>query len=1008
MVQAQRTLEEHPHAAMRAQKAVAQVELTTPCSLFSLVLCLMLPRKWQAALSKIKIKVKHRHSKKHQKGPKGITAEEAIAEPASEQPNEPHRNVLERSHSLLNRFNPGEDKEHYQKKREDDLMQTLLWLKLKLLVNLVQHEKPEAVELAWAAWLLEHPEPEARPTQVEAKPHEAATAGKQRSVVPLPPAVEMLTKDDRTPTYSLARKWSKMAHERDAERDNGNGSTVNTINEEEEQTEDQFQAIREREKAKGHAGWSATRERAQLEARVKVREAEEAAAKAEEQRIAAALQARAKAESREQAEAAVKAARLAEVAAAETAEREQEKGQAAWHHAHSSRAMQGATEAEATRVTQALAAQRHHEAKQHWAEAAQAASVLAASATDAAAIAKAKHDWKRATAAAQSAAQVAAAEEARRQEEEAVEREAQRGEEEASEAANAIDKASHWKKVVEQRHERKQQAYEMVLHWRKVHNDCTVAAEAAAQAAELARGRAAQAATEKKATKEATAAELTAHAETARQAAQEAEAEHIRAEELHKQEVAEAEEADQQKEPDKSAAAEAQAQAAAQEGRQRAWNEARRHWRAATEAALVASDIEQRANQRKEASRHWRQASEAAAAATLAHSLEAERLSAGALFRGMVMSGGGWDTEGHWQFDAAASEEGVEEAGGGSAALKEKFITAVRADHSGSSGAARVPAEALTQPVDPMSRFSLDPPTDNVADDVTDGVEEAPCVLETAASCALGDIPSLTAASCPPESHPTPSSIKSPSSSPGKFNADLEAYLQTIHVSKSRTTAVKMIRRASLRWERSHEKQALYTWHAALRADIRFSRFLLVEAANELLAAQDKAASAIQAGLCGVAMRKLASGQVSQDEADAAKRIQATLVAELSRRVALGALSQQDAESASRIQAVVAGDLARSAVAGSLTELQAEAALRIQAGVAGELARKAFAGEMSEAEAAAAMRIQAGMAREQARVFHPFSPNLINFPHFSSILVSISSNIPLMSPGGLNTCPIRG
>jgi len=39
----------------------------------------------------------------------------------------------------------------------------------------------------------------------------------------------------RTPTYSLARKWSKMGHERDAERDKGNGSAVNTIEEEEEE-----------------------------------------------------------------------------------------------------------------------------------------------------------------------------------------------------------------------------------------------------------------------------------------------------------------------------------------------------------------------------------------------------------------------------------------------------------------------------------------------------------------------------------------------------------------------------------------------------------------------------------------------------------------------------------------------------------------------------------------------------------------------------------------------------
>ena len=60
-----------------------------------------------------------------------------------------HPTALTRGKSFINRFNPGESEELYKKKHETEVMETLLWMKLKLMVNQAQKEMPEKIEAAW-------------------------------------------------------------------------------------------------------------------------------------------------------------------------------------------------------------------------------------------------------------------------------------------------------------------------------------------------------------------------------------------------------------------------------------------------------------------------------------------------------------------------------------------------------------------------------------------------------------------------------------------------------------------------------------------------------------------------------------------------------------------------------------------------------------------------------------------------------------------------------------------
>ena len=74
--------------------------------------------------------------------------------------------ALTRGKSLINRFNPGESKEQYQKKHEAELIETLIWMKLKLVVNQAQKEMSEKIEAAWQA-------PELLPRHAGPEPHTA-------------------------------------------------------------------------------------------------------------------------------------------------------------------------------------------------------------------------------------------------------------------------------------------------------------------------------------------------------------------------------------------------------------------------------------------------------------------------------------------------------------------------------------------------------------------------------------------------------------------------------------------------------------------------------------------------------------------------------------------------------------------------------------------------------------------------------------------------------------------
>jgi len=57
--------------------------------------------------------------------------------------------VLTRTHSLLGRFNPGESRTAYEEKKQQHTIETMTWLKFKLLVNRVQIGMHERIEQAW-------------------------------------------------------------------------------------------------------------------------------------------------------------------------------------------------------------------------------------------------------------------------------------------------------------------------------------------------------------------------------------------------------------------------------------------------------------------------------------------------------------------------------------------------------------------------------------------------------------------------------------------------------------------------------------------------------------------------------------------------------------------------------------------------------------------------------------------------------------------------------------------
>jgi len=113
----------HPHTALRAQRAVAG-----------------------AALKKIQFLSKKR-SRKVEK-PKTDDGHSSKSTSLGTAPS-----MLTRSHSLLGRFNPGESHEHYQHTKQQNTIETLTWLKLKLLVNHVQDEMADKIEEAWEVFV---------------------------------------------------------------------------------------------------------------------------------------------------------------------------------------------------------------------------------------------------------------------------------------------------------------------------------------------------------------------------------------------------------------------------------------------------------------------------------------------------------------------------------------------------------------------------------------------------------------------------------------------------------------------------------------------------------------------------------------------------------------------------------------------------------------------------------------------------------------------------------------
>ena len=66
--------------------------------------------------------------------------------------------MLQRSHSLLSRFNPNETVQHFEKRQERDIRDTVTWLKFKLLINKIEIEKEDEIEDVWYEYLDEHPE----------------------------------------------------------------------------------------------------------------------------------------------------------------------------------------------------------------------------------------------------------------------------------------------------------------------------------------------------------------------------------------------------------------------------------------------------------------------------------------------------------------------------------------------------------------------------------------------------------------------------------------------------------------------------------------------------------------------------------------------------------------------------------------------------------------------------------------------------------------------------------
>ena len=61
--------------------------------------------------------------------------EEPIADPTGT-----HVTMLSRSNSLVGRFNPGESEAHYKKHKTQRVQECMLWLKFKLMVNMIQKE----------------------------------------------------------------------------------------------------------------------------------------------------------------------------------------------------------------------------------------------------------------------------------------------------------------------------------------------------------------------------------------------------------------------------------------------------------------------------------------------------------------------------------------------------------------------------------------------------------------------------------------------------------------------------------------------------------------------------------------------------------------------------------------------------------------------------------------------------------------------------------------------------
>jgi len=141
----QKKLNKHPHAAAKAQRAIASTALKK--------IKLQQARKSEMQLARSEVEGTVATAG-DTVGPMGglhrtkSTLGDYGAKPTA----------LTRGKSFINRFNPGESSDNYRKKHEGELMETLLWLKLKLLVNQIQKEKEEEIEVAWQAWLLEHPE----------------------------------------------------------------------------------------------------------------------------------------------------------------------------------------------------------------------------------------------------------------------------------------------------------------------------------------------------------------------------------------------------------------------------------------------------------------------------------------------------------------------------------------------------------------------------------------------------------------------------------------------------------------------------------------------------------------------------------------------------------------------------------------------------------------------------------------------------------------------------------